>query len=576
MDKKGLNEFAKEIIGLLPELMRHFLRRQSHALARGKITVPQMAIMQLLMREEKCTMSDIARHLSITTAAATGLIERLFRARLVERRGHEKDRRIVNIMLTEKGKRTVEDMSRQMQSTIRDVFGRLSAQERGAYLRIVKKLCRIMKNSAVLAAAVFFCAKLFAADEISAFDVRKSVDTALRNNYTISQAKEKIEQSKEQLHQAFTAFLPVIGTANSYTRYDKATTFSLSGLSLGTSPSKTRDKNVYSLNVNMTQPIFTGGKLLGTYFQAKDNVSAASNSTERTKQLLAYEVKNAYFGILTANKLKQVNEEAIEKLQSHLNDVENLFEVGVAPKVDVMRTRVELAHIKQAFIASNNACALSETAFCNLLNISLDTKLKLEDTLEVEYKEVNLAEYTRKAEMNRPDVLAASATLDASRHGVWVARSELFPQISVTATRDRIKGQSSPVNQWKNSSYAVVSANMDIWDWTSTYSKIKEAKSKVKESRYALEYLKDNLRYEVKQAYLNLEEAQKSIEVAKTVIEMAEENYRIMQERYKAGIAINTEVLDARTALTQAKQDYYNALYGYQLAYANLEYAAGE
>jgi len=46
--------------------------------------------------------------------------------------------------------------------------------------------------------------------------------------------------------------------------------------------------------------------------------------------------------------------------------------------------------------------------------------------------------------------------------------------------------------------------------------------------------------------------------------------------RYKENLTTSTEVLDARTYLTQAEVNYYDALYSYITAKAKLEYAIGE
>jgi outer membrane protein TolC len=59
-------------------------------------------------------------------------------------------------------------------------------------------------------------------------------------------------------------------------------------------------------------------------------------------------------------------------------------------------------------------------------------------------------------------------------------------------------------------------------------------------------------------------------------VKQAEENLRITTLQYQEQIVISTEVLDAEVYLTQARTNYYQALYGYQLAWADLERAVGE
>ena len=86
----------------------------------------------------------------------------------------------------------------------------------------------------------------------------------------------------------------------------------------------------------------------------------------------------------------------------------------------------------------------------------------------------------------------------------------------------------------------------------------------------------DQIQLEIKQAVLDLSETEKNIPTTRKAVEQAEENLRVSQERYKAQVTTSTEVLDAQTLLTQARRNYYSALYSHHLAKARLHRAIGE
>ena len=85
----------------------------------------------------------------------------------------------------------------------------------------------------------------------------------------------------------------------------------------------------------------------------------------------------------------------------------------------------------------------------------------------------------------------------------------------------------------------------------------------------------DAVKLEVKKAYLALMVAQRNIETARESLKQAKENYRITNLQYQQQITTSTEVLDARTLLTQAETNYFGALYGYNTALAELTRAMG-
>jgi outer membrane protein len=81
---------------------------------------------------------------------------------------------------------------------------------------------------------------------------------------------------------------------------------------------------------------------------------------------------------------------------------------------------------------------------------------------------------------------------------------------------------------------------------------------------------------EVRKAYLNMGEAEERIQVAAKTVEKSEEDVKIAKVRYAAGVGTNTEVLDAQVAQTDAKNNYTNALFDYNISKATLKKAIGE
>jgi DNA-binding MarR family transcriptional regulator len=121
-------------------------KKQTDALGRGKITVPQYLSLDLLKSHGFLKMKDIAKELNISLPAATGLVDRLYRMGMVKRTYDERDRRLIIITLTSKGKQTLEQIRSQRQKAIQQVFGKLTEKERLTYLRIVRKLKKILHS----------------------------------------------------------------------------------------------------------------------------------------------------------------------------------------------------------------------------------------------------------------------------------------------------------------------------------------------------------------------------------------------------------------------------------------------
>ena len=143
---KSLYEFGQEMAHIMPVFMKEILRRQAKALSAGNITVPQMLILNILKQESHLMMSKIARNLGVTTSAATGLVSRMIKAGLIKRVTDEKDRRVIYIEMSKKGKAIIDNIQKVRYRMMMNMFSKLTTLERKRYLDTVKKLCRVLKE----------------------------------------------------------------------------------------------------------------------------------------------------------------------------------------------------------------------------------------------------------------------------------------------------------------------------------------------------------------------------------------------------------------------------------------------
>ena len=144
MKKQSIASFTEETTAILPYIIRGILKKQTDALKQGTITIPQYLVLDLLSTHNLLKMKDIARELNISLPAATGLINRLYGIKMVERIYDKTDRRVIHIQVTARGKNTIEKIRLQRQHTIKEIFSKLTEKERNDYLKILKKLKKIL------------------------------------------------------------------------------------------------------------------------------------------------------------------------------------------------------------------------------------------------------------------------------------------------------------------------------------------------------------------------------------------------------------------------------------------------
>ena len=83
------------------------------------------------------------------------------------------------------------------------------------------------------------------------------------------------------------------------------------------------------------------------------------------------------------------------------------------------------------------------------------------------------------------------------------------------------------------------------------------------------------VRVETQRAFYHAQSAWQSIAVARQAVDQAEEGLRIVANRYGGGLLTIVDLLDAQTALQQARTHHYKAMHDYQVARIKLALAVG-
>ncbi len=136
----SLFEFADKINEILPLFQREFARQLTEEFFKSRITVPQCLILMILDKEGELKMSALASSMNVTTAAMTGSVSRLVASGFVLRLDDPKDRRVIRVKLTARGRHLVDRLKEQRRQMILRLFKGISEPDRENYLRILSQI----------------------------------------------------------------------------------------------------------------------------------------------------------------------------------------------------------------------------------------------------------------------------------------------------------------------------------------------------------------------------------------------------------------------------------------------------
>lgn len=412
--------------------------------------------------------------------------------------------------------------------------------------------------------------------------LEKAIEYGLAHNRIFLAAKQEVNAVGQQVRQAKADFFPKVDTNYTFRRMDDQPYATLTGLALPSGATSMTVPTAHSTTnhweIDMTQPLFTGFGLTARYNMAKMDRKIAEYHLDETRLNITRDIHRAFLQILLAEKLVQVAQDNVKSLQIQRRNAEAQYEQGLTAKNDVLKAEVSLSQALQQERAVAKQLAILRSRLNQLLDLDLQTNLELSEEDIHSRKVPSLEVLYSTAEKQRPEYQAMGTSIQQAEQGVTAAKSRYYPRVSLFALYYR-EGEDflADRNDYTNEHNAAVGIKVD-WNWFEggkTDAAQKEWRYRQASLAEKRDDLRQQIRLQVEDSFEQLKVASANIDTAGAALKQAEENERMTSLQYKEQMVIFLEVLNAQNFMAQSRADYYQALYGYQLAWADLERAVG-
>lgn len=408
--------------------------------------------------------------------------------------------------------------------------------------------------------------------------LEEGIQIGLQNSKTLHSSKMKVLSAEANLSAINTLRLPSLSLNASYTHLSPVNPFAVP-TPFGVFTISPSILDNYNLKLSLQQPLFTGFKLSSSSKIAEDNSLAAKQQYTQDEQNLILNIKYAYWGLFSAEKLKKAVDDNFLQVKAHLADIQNFFKQGLSTKNDVLKVEVQLSEIELQQIDAKNSVKIAIVNLDNVIGLPLSSDLQIPQNVSVsDNNEYELTELIKEAIRNRPDLKALEYQVEASKTGIALAQSNWYPQIYLTGNYYYSKPNQRILpsrNQFDATWDVGIGLSFNIWNWGATKDQTDQAEAQYEQSNDGLKSMQDAITLEVTQDYYNMIKAKEKILVAEQTVSQAEENYRVTDDKFKQGLTLNSELLDAETALLQAKTNQIQSLADYELAVARIQRSIG-
>ncbi len=398
----------------------------------------------------------------------------------------------------------------------------------------------------------------------------------------LASARATIEIDTAPVNLAKTAVLPnIAGTASTGRTYRQSGTVTTGGTSTianATAPDVTNN----SANVALRQLIYDGGKVSAQLRAAKATQGSAISTYKRQLQTVAFNVANAYYSALEAQRAVQIANETVKLNQVNADLVAAQIQAGTTARSDLLTAQLPVAQARVALVRNQGLELSAQAAFVNAMGLDANTYVLPQDDGNVlagasgapQVAVPNYQTAIARAYMLRPDFAAQQYSVASNEASLKAARLGLFPNLNGTGSYG-IASSSPDGGAYRNTGAIALALTIPIFDQGITHAQVELAKGQLDASTAALETAREGIQLNVKQTLVSLVSAGAAFTQTQAELDNAREVLQATQAQYAAGVTTLPLLLNAQVGLTQALVDQVNAVYTLRQAESAFLFAEG-
>jgi outer membrane protein TolC len=329
----------------------------------------------------------------------------------------------------------------------------------------------------------------------------------------------------------------------------------------------------FDFRAGLSQSIFDATRLKN-YRASQENVKASQFAAQDARDLVVLAVAGAYLQTIAVAARIESARAQVATAQASFQQASDRFTAGTAPRIDAMRSQVELQTQQQRLTSVENDFAKLKISFGRLIGLAGGQEFTLTDSLPfAPLAGMTVDQALARAYANRSDLKAASAQVHAAELAHQGARAERLPTVEVSGDYGVIG--TSPGSS--HGTFAISGAvRFPIWQGGRVKGDVEQADAALEQRRAEYQDLRGRVDADVRAALLDLNSAASQVTVSQSNRDLAGQTLVQARDRFAAGVADTIEVVQAQEAVAAAEQDYIASLYAHNLAKAALARAMGQ
>ena len=390
---------------------------------------------------------------------------------------------------------------------------------------------------------------------------------ALDYNHDLKAAEKNIAASMEVEKSARADLKPKLSGAASFQYTGNPMELTLDIPSIGLSKTVEGKNLNYGGSLSILQPVYTGGRVLGSIRMAQHQQALAGNQAKALNDAVCYQTDIQYWSAVARQEIVDVAEDFRNSIAALVKTIKERVEVGLVDPQDLLMAEVKLNEAEYQLLQAQSNFETGRMALNSMIGVRLEQPTELDAQIPIVVVSDSLWLSTG---MGRPEIQMAYDKIRIAESTKKLNDSQFKPQFYVG-----VEGSySSPGYNFKKDldpNYAVYAkVSVPIFEWGKRRSEKRVSSFRIGMAEDNLNKVVDRVELEVSVARKALSQAIERVRLSESSLAKAEENEAKAVERYNEGKVSVVEVIDAQTYRQTSQVNYVQAKAAAQGHYSEL------
>ncbi len=405
---------------------------------------------------------------------------------------------------------------------------------------------------------------------------------ALEYNRSLKVSASQMTEAEAKKKEAFTNYLPSVSASGTAYWLPDMDNIVIGEQFLGTAASseaasagdyngvahfpgtelETNSLNILMGNVGVQEAIYAGGKIRNANKMAESGVVISQQAYQLKESEVILSADQAYWRLAAIREGVKLAETYVQMLDTVEQQLNASFELGLAPKSEQMKVKVQRNDAELQLLKAKNAYKLLQMNLCQIIGLPLDTEVEVTEVVSKDPTLPNVSNGSVLAQEQRQELAVLSEQSKIAHYQKKMVNADYLPQLGVSVGYNYIK--ISDLHDEGNV-MLVGSLQIPIFNWNERKHKRVAAQASMDQINYQLEDTKEYVELEVQKVIIQLQEGYQEILWAQKNKEEAKESLEETQASFDVGLNTTSDLLNAQASWQDAQVKEVQALVNFEV-----------